>query len=154
MEPVDYCEVLTAFRKIWKIRAFFTTQTGLTAREIFLLNLIADLSLRTPGDKPGIRISELGFAAGMSKSAVSQLLRILEKKGLILRCADSEDRRAILISLSQSGAGQLEQSVKSCRSLVNRITEKLGPEDTAELKRLFGRIHLILCQEGNACRKG
>lgn len=147
MEPVDYCEVLAAFQKARKIRAFFTSQIGLTAREIFLLNLIEQLSRQTSGGMPGVRISELGSAAGMSKPAMSQLLSILEKKSLIRRSTDRKDRRAILIYLSQSGARQLERSTKSCQSMINRITEKLGPEDTAELRRLLHRIRLILCEE-------
>ncbi|WP_326974593.1 MarR family winged helix-turn-helix transcriptional regulator [Caproicibacter sp. BJN0012] len=126
----------------------------MTAREIFFLNLVDQLNRQPSGSLPGVRISELGSAAGMSKPAISQLVRVLEKKGLIRRSTDRKDRRVILVCLSQSGARQLEQSTRSCQSMINQITEKLGPEDTAELRRLFNRIRLILCEkDGDACHK-
>ena len=154
MGPVDYSEVLAAFGRVRKLRAFFASRTGLTAREIFFLNLIEELCPRPSGSSPGVRISELGSAAGMSKPAVSQLVRVLEKKGLIRRSTDRTDRRVILIRLSRLGVGQLEQSTKSCQLMINQITEKLGPEDTAELRRLLNRIRLILCEEDkNICNK-
>lgn len=147
MEPVFDCGILTAFRKVFEMRSLFFSRTDLTVREVIFLNLIFELNHQSCGDSAGVRISALGTAAGMSKPAVSQLLKILEKKDMILRASDQKDKRAILIRLSQLGSARLEQAAKSCQTMIDWIAEQLGPEDISEFRRLFYQICFILCEK-------
>ena len=46
---------------------------------------------------------------GMTKGTVSQTLSALEKKGLIVKLRDPSDKRAVQLSLSQSGSALLQR---------------------------------------------
>jgi DNA-binding MarR family transcriptional regulator len=55
------------------------------------------------GTKGEIMSSTIGDCIGMDKSSLSRMVDDLEKKGMVLRKTDSEDRRKVLISLTDKG---------------------------------------------------
>ncbi|MDF1728608.1 MAG: MarR family winged helix-turn-helix transcriptional regulator [Sulfitobacter sp.] len=61
----------------------------------------------------------------------------LEKKGLITRHDDPENRRRKVLSLTPDGIALFERIWPKARANVTRITDQLKSEDFAELKRLL-----------------
>jgi Transcriptional regulators len=55
------------------------------------------------GAKGEIISSTIGKHTGMDKSSLSRMVDDLEKKGMVLRRTDPEDRRKVLISLTNKG---------------------------------------------------
>ena len=55
-----------------------------------------------------IRLSELGRMVQLTPSALSQMMRALERYDLISRQAAPEDRRAVIISLTQEGRDHVQ----------------------------------------------
>lgn len=140
MEPGHYQEVLEMMRKLGKMRLRFIASMGGTAREFHVLNLIAGLCPGPDGTMPGIRASEIGAAVGMSKPAVSQMLNLMESRGLIERASARSDRRVVYVRLTENGRELHGRLRKSFEATLDRITGELGPRDTAEWLRLFNRL--------------
>lgn len=64
--------------------------------------------------------STLGRYIGMEKSSLTRMVDDLEKKGLVYRKTDPNDRRKVLVSLTEKG--------KDCYEHLNRITEEMTIE--------------------------
>ena len=67
----------------------------------------------------------------------SRAVSALEKKGLISRCDDPENRRRKLISLTDEGVAMFEHVWPRAQRNMRRITDKLTAEEFNELKRLL-----------------
>ena len=68
------------------------------------------------------------------------MLRALEEKGMLRRCADSYDRRRVVVHLTELGRQTAEQMHTTLCAHVQRVLEQLGEQDSRELIRLLGRI--------------
>ncbi|WP_440955480.1 MarR family winged helix-turn-helix transcriptional regulator [Methanosarcina sp. Mfa9] len=64
--------------------------------------------------------STIGTYVGMDRSSLSRMVDSLEAKGFVLRKNDPEDRRKVLVSLTEKG--------ERCYELLNEITEELTAE--------------------------
>jgi DNA-binding MarR family transcriptional regulator len=76
----------------------------------------------------------------VSKAAVSQTLGSLEKKGYIERGIDRNNRRKILITLTESGAAALQNSTDTLDALTASLITRFGEADTANLITLVNRF--------------
>jgi len=95
-EIVDqYGRVLNLYSLIEKTPKDFGTGNQLFPSEIHTIEGI--------GRKPGINVSELAIELGISKPAVSQLTKRLERKGLIKRYRDEGNNKEVLLRLSPKG---------------------------------------------------
>lgn len=55
-------------------------------------------------EQPGLKMAELARNAGLDPSTLTGLLDRMERDGFVLRAPDPEDRRALKIQLTESGA--------------------------------------------------
>lgn len=140
---------LSWMRQLREMQMHFIAEIGSPQREAYLLNLLAELTPDPGKTLPGVRITELGREAGMSKPAVSQLLHRLESKKLVERAFSEEDRRAVYIRLTAVGWERHRAAMESYRKILSRIARELGPEDTEECLRLFDRIYNIFKKSGH-----
>ncbi len=67
----------------------------------------------------------------------SRAASALEKKGMIVRSDDNENRRRKLLSLTPLGIETFERIWPQAQENVSRITGGLGPKDFEDLKRLL-----------------
>jgi DNA-binding MarR family transcriptional regulator len=82
-------------------------------------------------------VSDVWSDLSISKSAVSQSLGVLEKKGLIHREMDKDDRRKILVTLTKQGETVLHQAEKESRQMFEAIVSRVGEDKVRELFDLF-----------------
>lgn len=64
--------------------------------------------------------STLGKYTGMEKSSLTRMVDDLEKKGIVFRKTDPEDRRKVLVSLTEKGL--------DCYNCLSRITTDMAEE--------------------------
>ena len=64
--------------------------------------------IHTIGLNPGINVTELALKHGITKSAVSQAVKKLEKKDLIYRYQSPENRKEILFKVTETGTTAFE----------------------------------------------
>ena len=86
-------------------------------------------------------LSYLDEHGGCSTPGVlREVLGVLEEKGMLRRCADSYDRRRVVVHLTELGRQTAEQMHTTLCAHVQRVLEQLGEQDSRELIRLLGRI--------------
>lgn len=103
---------------------------------------LSNLELRTVAQLciTGIRSSQLPRRLNMSKQAVSQVLAGLEKKGLIVRRPDPEDKRGKTISFTRLGFERVAASLGAAMTVEKRLEQKLGAEVFAALKATLAKL--------------
>ena len=101
--------------------------------EGFLLGYIAH---RGGSAQPG----ELGQHMRVSTARVAAALNNLEKKGLISRQIDPNNRRQILVSITQDGRELTDRLQRHVLEDTARMLEFLGERDAKEYVRIMGRL--------------
>lgn len=108
--------------------------------------LMSHIELLTNKDSngKGIPVSRINEKANMSMPAVSQVLSSLEKKDLIKRTMAQEDRRVILVSITDEGRALFDKMKVKMFSALDSMIYELGEEDTKELINLIKRLTVII----------
>jgi len=88
-------KIINKFNYIERIPRDFGTGNLLYPSEIHLIETI--------GKTPGINVTELAKKHGITKAAISQKLKKLEKKDLVKRFKNSENEKAVLLKLTTEG---------------------------------------------------
>jgi DNA-binding MarR family transcriptional regulator len=85
-------------------------------------------------------------ALAVSKAAVRQMLGSLEKRGYIRREIDRDNRRKIIITLTEQGAAAVDDAEKKMDVLMSRIITRFGEKDSRNLTRLLDRFSEVVDQ--------
>lgn len=101
--------------------------------ESFLLRL---LSCRDDVLHP----SDLQKYMGTSSARVAAILGSLEKKGFITREIDHNDRRRVIVAITEDGRVRASAEMQEMEAGVEEIFRELGEDDTNEFIRLLERI--------------
>jgi DNA-binding MarR family transcriptional regulator len=91
-------------------------------------------------DKEGTPSTQLGPRMGMEPTSLSRTLKTMESKGLIFRKVDKEDKRKVLIHLSEEGV-ELRKQVKE---VVVSFNEKLVEDIPANKLNTFFEVMEII----------
>lgn len=88
----------------------------------------------------GITLGEIIKPIGMSMSAASKKISILEKKGLIERKNSIEDRRNVYITLTRKGKEICVRDKKQKQEWMMEIIRRMGTEDSKKLIELLNTL--------------
>lgn len=91
---------------------------------------------------------QISKGLGLSTSRVTIILNNLEKKGLIEKERDTEDRRKVYITLTEKGRELILVKHNEVVDNFERIFRELGKEDTEEYIRIMGRLFKIMEKKG------
>ena len=80
----------------------------------------------------------------VSKAAVSQMLGTLERRGLITRETDPENRRKIIVKLTKEGYETIKRFETSFDSHIGMMVERFGEKDTREIIRIIYKFADII----------
>lgn len=84
--------------------------------------------------------SEISNEVGISTARVAATLNSLEKKGMITRKIDVNDRRRILVEMTPSGREQIENHFKMIMKITTNMLSYLGENDAKEYIRILRRL--------------
>ncbi len=76
----------------------------------------------------------------MDFSRLTRLIQSLERKGLLHRERDPEDRRFLRLYLTEKGREFLRESTEQINEEFRRRLEGLSPDETKELARMLGIV--------------
>ena len=112
--------------------------------EAFVLHELSCKGTQTP--------SQLAAALKVSSGRVSTVLSVLEKKGLITRDVDPDDRRIIRVNLTEAGRTRAGHDMEELRSAVCWIFSQMGERRTRELVELVAEfsVHMSVGHPGKA----
>lgn len=89
------------------------------------------------GELPGVKVSKLSAKLGMSMPAVSQMLKSLQKKGLVTRTAATDDRRVVYVALTPSGEEIFSEAIERFLERVDAVAELFGEQKIQEITALL-----------------
>lgn len=95
----------------------------------------------------GIRASSLSRELGISNAAVSKVLNTLEKKNLIHRTGDEEDRRVVWIQLTRQGSELYHKALEEQDAFLKRIFYRMGDKDLEAFLTLWEKFNKITEEE-------
>jgi len=107
---------------------------GLKGSEFIFMGSLAALAGQ-PGE--GIKASELGKALSVTGAAITHNLNSLENAGYVERVSDPNDRRIVLVRLTDAGQSILQEANGIFLAYLQELIEYLGKEDSTELIRLL-----------------
>lgn len=92
----------------------------------------------------GVTLREIMNISGMSVSAASKKISILENKGYVNRRPSYTDRRNIFVTLTDKGRKVCEKEKENKRRFIETLIEKMGDEDMRQLLILSNRAFDIM----------
>ncbi|WP_417822119.1 MarR family winged helix-turn-helix transcriptional regulator [Terasakiella sp.] len=98
------------------------------------------MTLRRQGKGETLSPSVLAKEMMLSTSAMTNRLDRLEKRDLIKRIVDPNDRRGLKIMLTEAGFALADEMVVSHVQAEDKMLEKLSAEEGAQLRDLLSRI--------------
>ncbi len=96
------------------------------------------------------QISDVAEACGRHVSTASRLVEQLVRAGHLDRVEDTEDRRAVVVSLTDRGEEVLAAIEAAHGAFLQQALERLGPDATAELASALERLADALDAEDGA----
>lgn len=133
---VDYTELaneLLELRPLLSQASASEKMSEMFRGEIFVLNyLMTHKCIAYP--------KELSKTMFVSTARIAALLKHMEEKGLIIRQADSQDNRQIIVSLTDKGLHVIEEKRREVLDSVVQMLKMLGPKDAREYIRIQTKI--------------
>jgi DNA-binding MarR family transcriptional regulator len=87
-----------------------------------------------------MRLSELSDRLQIAPRTATEVVDALQARDLVRRRPDPADRRAILVEVTDHGAGILAK-IRAIRGTeAGRVFGRLSPADRAELARILGKL--------------
>lgn len=120
-------------RQHWKMHI----AEGLRPHEFSILHAVRRFSCENGA---GPRASDLSGRLNVAPPTITQQINELERRGLVERRRDGDDRRAVRIALSAEGESLLERNRESVLSFFSEIADRLGPERSETLAALLTEV--------------
>jgi DNA-binding MarR family transcriptional regulator len=87
-----------------------------------------------------MRLSELSDRLQVAPRTATEVVDALQTRDLVRRHPDPADRRAILVEVTEHGAGVLAEIRAARGTEAGRVFGRLGPADRAELARILSKL--------------
>ncbi|MEX5293939.1 MarR family transcriptional regulator [Kocuria sp. CPCC 205268] len=149
-DPARLGDLLHAvFRRLRRRWAEQLAPFGLTPHQFRALDALAGHTgaHRHPHDRAGaccredgpgsLRVKELADALRIAPRSATEVVDLLEQKGLVERVPDPSDRRATLVALTPEGAALRARVREDRRRESDEYFARLEPQDRVELERLL-----------------
>lgn len=115
--------------------------SDITADQLKLINLVAS------GES--MSGSELARRARVTKQAMSQMINLMEKRGVLIVQQNPDDLRTKMISLSAYGAEFLKYFSSYTQALNEKYTKIIGEDKMRMLTEISGKLADALIEEND-----
>jgi len=102
--------------------------------------LLGMLVMRLEGNQKALSIGEISNFLQITPAGVTHLINPLEEKGLIERLKDPNDRRVVLIGITEKGIGIAEDLMAEIQEKLVGLIDFLGEDDSRKLIDLMNRV--------------
>lgn len=144
-------EVEAAVDRIWKLAKRLDRLWDSTA-ERFGLHQAGEyrvlLKLRRTSGR-AMTPGQLSTKLELSTGAMTNRLDRLESAGLVRRERDPEDRRSVIVHLTDRGAALVEDAVAAQAKEESRVMSALKPEEQRRLNQLLRKLMLVFERDGS-----
>jgi len=108
---------------------------GLNRGEVGVLS-----ALRIVGPPHRLSPTRLGKGLMLSSAGVTSRLDRLERRGLVARTSDPDDRRGVIVELTDRGLELVDAAVGANTTSEQHLLSRLDPEEIAALEALLRKI--------------
>ena len=91
-------------------------------------------------EKQGVKMSELAKAAGLEPSTMTGLLDRMERDGYVYRKADPDDRRALKIYLTETGATMREPAARLVEDTMEMLFEGIENQEIDTINDVLYKV--------------
>lgn len=102
-------------------------------------------ALRAAHERPQ-RITDLAAAEGVTQPAITLLVNRLEQRGWVTRQPDPDDRRVVLVTMTEHGNRVFEQLRAEYRAFFHEEMASLDDEEVATLARAIDIIDKLVAR--------
>jgi DNA-binding MarR family transcriptional regulator len=95
---------------------------------------IAHLAVTRHVDLAGTRIADVAARAGVTKQSMSEMIEQLRKMGFMQLDADASDKRAKIVTFTESGRALLETIRKAVATTERELASRIGARHVAALR--------------------
>lgn len=140
-----------------RFRTWIAVGRACQLMQLTLARNIAHLDIKPPHldimlnlyRREGISQQELARKLLVGRSNMSMLLPQLEKRGLIERRGDSQDKRVLRLFLTEEGRAITEAAMRIQTSLIDQVMAPSSEEQCIQVAEQMERIVGILLDQGN-----
>lgn len=104
--------------------SFMDKQTNFNDAEIRLLSEV--FSAKYEGKR--LISTQLAKNLGVTRSAISQIVKRMEKNGIVKRVPDAVDRKIAYIEIADERLEECDANLKACKEFLARVVKKFGEE--------------------------
>lgn len=90
--------------------------------------------LQRVSEEPGLRINDIAERHRMSKNSVSVVVQQMVVKGLVERISDADDRRAVKVNVTDTGAEILSRWREATNARVDLALAQLSEDQQADIR--------------------
>jgi DNA-binding MarR family transcriptional regulator len=108
---------------------------GLSRGEVGALS-----ALRVAGPPHRLSPTRLGKGLMLSSAGVTSRIDRLERRGLVRRLDDPDDRRGVIVELTEAGLQVVDEAVAALMVSDRELLDRLDPEDVAQLEVLLRKL--------------
>ena len=108
---------------------------GLSRGEVGLLS-----ALRTAGPPHRLSPTRLGHGLMLSSAGVTSRLDRLERRGFVRRLPDPDDRRGVIVELTDEGREVVDAAVAANAESDRQLLERLDPHEIETLEALLRKV--------------
>lgn len=138
IDPAPMAVIGEILRTAERVRQ--TIQTNWASQGLDFPGMDVMLTLRRQGRGEALSPTALSKEMMLSTSAMTNRLDRLEKRNLIARTRDPEDRRGIKIVMTEEGFDLVDQMLVSHVSSLEGLLEALSPENRDQLRVLLSNV--------------
>ena len=96
--------------------------------------------------KEGIRSTALGPKMGMESTSLSRVLKSMEAQGLIHKVSDPNDKRSVVIRLTDAGISKRNIARRVVLDFNQSIAERIGEKRTQEFLETVDDIRAVIVE--------
>ncbi|SRR6266498_840701 len=97
-------------------------------------------ALRIGGPPYRLSPTRLGRGLMLSSAGVTSRIDRLERRGLVRRLPDPDDRRGVIVELTDQGLEVVDAAVAANAISDRQLLERLDPEEVAQLEALLRKL--------------
>jgi DNA-binding MarR family transcriptional regulator len=124
--------VALAAKKLERIQRQTVKEVDLTPPQYFILSLL--------WQQDGRPFKDLAAALHSSRPTITGIVDTLEGKGLVVRRPNPDDRRSLLVTLTEEGKS-LQHLSPNLETTYQYCCVGLEPEEFQQLRRLLGKLN-------------
>ena len=95
-------------------------------------------------DSPSLPVGELALAAGVAPPTATRMLDGLERDGIVTREPSPEDRRKVVVRLTEEGRRVVRRKKREIEGRRRKVYESLSEEERAHSTHLLHRFAELL----------